>query len=278
MFYIQKSLFKLILLSFILLFVFQIIFKSYRIQIEFPYENKLKGCIIVLLTNKKLNELKNLIKNIDSTFNKKYQYPIILFNNEEFTISFKSDIVKQTNSTIEFGLIPKEYWDVPDWINRTKLNESIHKIGKSEGYRQMCRFYAGFFFRHELTLKYDYYMRLDTDSAFGCELDEDPFRHLKLNKLKYSFILSSHEGRFTIPTLWDTIKQWTNKSSIKMNKNGLEFITDDDGKSLNGQTCIFYNNFEMAEFSVFRNEKYLNYFNFLDKTGGFFYERWVKKI
>ena len=235
----------------------------------------LKGCIFILLTNSQLSQLKNLIRNVDSAFNGKYRYPYILFNEEEFTNEFKTEIIKHTNSTIEFGLIPREHWDVPQWIDKKKLNESIRTIGKSTGYSQMCRFNSGFFFRHELTLKYDYYMRLDTDSSFECELNEDPFRRLQMNKQKYSFILSYHEGRFTIPTLWQTVKEWTNKSSIQMNKNGLVFVTDDNGHSLDGQSCIFYNNFEMGEFSLFRSATYLDYFNSLDKSGGFFYERWV---
>jgi alpha 1,2-mannosyltransferase len=250
--------------------------------LSFIYSNQsdsdfkpIKGCILILARNNDLGQIQNLIKNVDLTFNKKYKYPFILFNDEEFSSDFQNKVSKFTNSTIEFGIIAKEHWNVPSWINGTKLNESVHKIGHSIGYRQMCRFNSGFFFQHELTLKYDYYMRLDSDSGFECELNEDPFRILKKNNQKYSFILSYHEGSFTIPTLWQTIKQWANKSSIKMNRNGLSFITDDNGISLNGQMCIFYNNFEMAEFSLFRNEQYQDFFHSIDKTGGFFYERWV---
>ncbi len=123
-------------------------------------------------------------------------------------------------------------------------------------------------------------MRLDTDSNFPCEFQIDPFKNLDEKDVKYSFILSDHEGLPTMPTLWNTIKEWTRKSLVKLNsKNNsmLSFITDDNGNNLNSNLCIFYNNFEMASFSLFRNETYLDYFNYLDKTGGFFYERWVNK-
>ncbi len=44
------------------------------------------------------------------------------------------------------------------------------------------------------------------------------------------------------------------------------------------QCCLhsfqFFNNFEVAPFSLWRDSKYINYFDFLDKAGGFFYERW----
>ena len=38
--------------------------------------------------------------------------------------------------------------------------------------------------------------------------------------------------------------------------------------------CHFWNNFEIASFKIFRNELYLDYFNYLDQNGGFYYERW----
>ena len=219
---------------------FALICFIYLLKFAYNSQNEsIKGCIIILSRESDIDRIRNLIKNVDLTFNKKYKYPFVLFNDEEFSNNFKNEIIKHTNSTIEFGLIPKEHWNVPSWINETRLNESVHKIGHSVRYRQMCRFNSGFFFQHELFLKYDYFMRLDSDSGFECELNEDPFKRLKKNNQKYSFIL------------------------------------DDNGQSLNGQTCIFYNNFEMAHFSVFRNRDYLNYFHSLDKTGGFFYERWV---
>jgi len=36
----------------------------------------------------------------------------------------------------------------------------------------------------------------------------------------------------------------------------------------------FWTNFEIADFSFFRSTEYMDYFNHLDQSGGFFYERW----
>ncbi|CAG8708680.1 6314_t:CDS:2, partial [Dentiscutata heterogama] len=38
--------------------------------------------------------------------------------------------------------------------------------------------------------------------------------------------------------------------------------------------CHFWSNFEIADLNLWRSEAYLKYFDFLDKKGGFFYERW----
>ena len=258
--------------------VFQqkLIIEEYIDEVNVSFK-KANACIIIMLRNEEINNLVDLIQRFELVFNKNYKYPYILFNNEEFTNSFRNEIVKHTNSTIEFGLIPREHWDVPTWINKYNLKKSLLEIGHSIAYRQMCRFNSGFFFRHELTLKYQYYMRLDLDSKFPCQIKRDPFEIFRgKEEIKYGFILSYYERIHTIKSLWVRIKEWKNKSLKTINKNSaIKFISDDNGNSLNRRLCIFYNNFEMADFSVFRNESYLNYFDNLDKSGGFFYERWV---
>ena len=54
----------------------------------------------------------------------------------------------------------------------------------------------------------------------------------------------------------------------------LKFVSDDGGVKLSRDMCIFYNNFEVASFSLFRNSTYLSYFDYLDRKGGIYYERW----
>ena len=78
-------------------------------------------------------------------------------------------------------------------------------------------------------------MRLDLDSEFQCDFNQDPFEKFYCKEIKYGFILSYFEASFIIPTLWNKIKEWTKQSSIKINKNkvGIKFISDDNGNSLN---------------------------------------------
>jgi len=158
-----KNIFKLLALNFlvVLCYIFyeklstnEFIKPVYNFQSsdEKTFEtrkNRMNGCIIFLLRNKDLSNLVNLIKRIELIFNSNWNYPYILFNDEPFTTEFKNEIVKHTNSTIEFGLIPSSEWNVPEWIDRDKLNKSVKNIGHSIGYRQMCRFNSGFFFRNK---------------------------------------------------------------------------------------------------------------------------------
>lgn len=45
-----------------------------------------------------------------------------------------------------------------------------------------------------------------------------------------------------------------------------------DGVEYNN--CHFWSNFEIADLNFWRGEAYSKYFSFLDKKGGFYYERW----
>ena len=46
-------------------------------------------------------------------------------------------------------------------------------------------------------------------------------------------------------------------------------------KRANGySTCHFWSNFEIGNMDWFRGEVYSRYFEHLDRSGGFFYERW----
>ncbi|KAF0408814.1 glycosyltransferase family 15 protein [Gigaspora margarita] len=128
----------------------------------------------------------------------------------------------------------------------------------------MCRFYSGFFYQQELLKKYDYYWRVESDVDFYCDIDFDPFVYIKENDIKYGFTLVLYEEMITIPTLWDTVKNFirTFPHSIE-NDSIIEFITDDNGA-----------NFEIADLNLWRGEAYTKFFNFLDKTGRFFYEWW----
>ena len=155
---------------------------------------KLNGCILVLLRNKNLIQFAKTMKQFEFVFNHKYQYPYVLLNDEEFSDYFKETIKKYTKSKIEFGLIPREQWSVPDWLDKSKIKVGLENMPFSINYHHMCRYFSGFFFRHELTLKYDYFWRIDYDSNFPCPFHHmDPFNVLRTNKKKYGFVLLDGE-------------------------------------------------------------------------------------
>ena len=250
-------------------------------------EQVINACIIILVHNWDYGSLVGTITDLERNFNHKYHYPYIILNDEPYEDYFVGNItqlVHSFNGNLTFGRIPVEQWSTPEWIDAQKLAHAMNttnlKVGHGTqmSYHHMCRFFAGFFFRHELVLKYDYYLRLDPHVHFPCPFVENPFQTLiDLDKV-YGFTMLSYEDTNTIPNLWQHIKAWMNATNV-----GYAHFDNID-KHLQTHQCaelnccldriIIYNNFEVAPFSLWRDPKYLAYFDHLDKAGGFYYERW----
>ena len=252
------------------------------INIKHNSTSKPNACLFILVRNKELKEWLETMKQFEKNFNSKYNYPYIFMNDVPFTQEFMQKVLEATKSKVEFGQVPKEHWSIPKWINnrnfKKKLITSLKKMwsGTKISYHHMCRYYSGFFFRENLTLKYDYFWRIEPGVSFPCEIDYDPFKFMVDNKKLYGFSITRPELMKSITTLWETIKNWLDtgyKSKIPKD-NAIDFISSDKGQTLNKKACTFFNNFEIGAFSVFRDKQYLNYFDYLDKSGGFFYERW----
>ncbi|KAJ1657197.1 alpha 1,2-mannosyltransferase 2.4.1 [Dispira simplex] len=236
------------------------------------------ACFVILARNRELADLVHTISDLEKKFNSKYKYPYVFLNDKPFTEMFKNTIRLMTKSDVTFGLVPKEHWSYPSWINQTlaaETRENMRNImyGDSESYRHMCRYQSGFFFRHPLLESYEYYWRVEPGVKFLCDIDYDPFLYLKDNDLQYGFTISLTEIMETVPTLWSTTKEFMRKHPEYVNnRNMLSWVTDRSFQEYNG--CHFWSNFEIASFQWLRSEKYLAYFDYLDQAGGYFYERW----
>lgn len=249
-----------------------------KIEIDSSAE-RVKAAFVILARNTDLDGLRKTIPMLENRFNQKFNYPYVFLNDVPFTEFFKEQIQKLSKSPMSFGTIPKEHWSYPEWINVTRADEARADMdrrriiyGGSLPYRHMCRFNSGFFFRHPLLEQYEYYWRVEPTVEFFCDIDYDPFLFMKKNNKKYGFVIMLHEYWETIPTLWNATRTFIEEQKgMLTDQNSLKLLERADG-SYNG--CHFWSNFEIASLDFLRSEKYLAYFNYLDKAGGFFYERW----
>lgn len=255
-------------------------------EYHLPKENltytgrKANAAFVILARNGDLNGVMKSMKQMEDRFNKRFQYPYVFLNEEQFSEDFKKRTSEITDAKVEYGLIPKDHWVQPTWIDESrasKAREDMQKnnviYGGSLPYRNMCRFNSGFFYRHELLKNYKYYWRIEPDVQFFCDLDYDPFLIMQDQKKVYGFTLSLYEYEATIPTLWDAVKKFMEKNPELLAKdNALSFISDDGGVTYN--RCHFWSNFEIGDLDLWRGEAYSKFFEFLDEQGGFYYERW----
>lgn len=247
---------------------------------ETPKKNKPKAAFVTLARNKELYDLIKAIRRVEDRFNRKFNYDWVFFNDEEFSQEFKDLTSAIVSGKTKYGVIPKEHWSYPDWIDQEKAAQSRAQMkadkiiyGELESYRHMCRFEAGFFWQNPLLDEYNWYWRVEPGIQIYCDLDYDLFEYMETNNKTYGFTISLYEFQKTIPTLWQETKDFMQKHPEYVAKDNLmDFISNDGGNTYN--LCHFWSNFEIASLDFFRSQAYRDYFDHLDKSGGFFYERW----
>ncbi|CCF60259.1 hypothetical protein KAFR_0J01950 [Kazachstania africana CBS 2517] len=239
-----------------------------------------KATFVTLARNQDLYSLASTIKNVEDRFNHQYNYDWVFLNDADFTEEFKEVTSRLVSGTTKYGKVPKEHWSYPEWIDQNKAAETRQKMkeekviyGDSVSYRHMCRFESGFFYKHPLLDDYDWYWRVEPDVKFHCDINYDVFRFMRENGKKYGFTISLREYDATIRTLWPTTVKFMNDHPQFIHENNMmDFISDDGGLSYN--LCHFWSNFEIGSLDFLRSHAYNSYFDYLDKAGGFFYERW----
>lgn len=114
----------------------------------------------------------------------------------------------------------------------------------------------------------------------------------------YGFTISLFEWQQTIPSLWNTVKEFMKEYPQHIaENNAIDFISNDGGNSYNLCHCAFrlslisvlaskciysslpfaspvWSNFEIADMEFWRSPAYTAFFEYLEKSGGFYYERW----
>ncbi|KIW21813.1 uncharacterized protein PV07_12761, partial [Cladophialophora immunda] len=116
---------------------------------------------------------------------------------------------------------------------------------------------------------------------FFHDVDYDVFRYLQDNNKTYGFGIMLYDSPESLPSLWpETLKFLADRPEYLHENNAVSWLVDDQHRPehhlrANGySTCHFWSNAEIADLAFWRSQPYEEYFTYLDRTGGFFYERW----
>jgi alpha 1,2-mannosyltransferase len=114
---------------------------------------------------------------------------------------------------------------------------------------------------------------------FFCNMNYDPFVYMRDRGLVYGWTIIAQEDMRTIRSLWPTTQAYLRErgrervlapghsmGGVITGWGGPEGVEDYSG-------CHFWSNFEIGRLDFFRSTAYMDYFNYLDRTGNFFYER-----
>lgn len=264
---------------------------------DFPYRERSQigqenATMVMLVRNRELRGALQSIRSLEDRFNRNYRYPWVFLNDEPFDTDFIEQTTLMASGKTYYELIPSVDWQPPSFIDMDLMEKKLMKAhedgviyGGSWSYRNMCHFNSGFFYKQKRLLDYEWYFRVEPDVKYMCDFQYDPFTVLRENNKIYGFVLTIHDYENTMPSLWPTVENFMkdHKELIHPN-NSIDFITSNE-TSLNYDyklpesntsynLCHFWSNFEIGNLNFFRSEAYETFFNYLDKTGGFFYERW----
>lgn len=190
--------------------------------------------------------------------------PNTVFEEIEFKVpDFYSDELKK--SIPEFFPHPTHGKDGPHGESYFKEHGKYHE-GFKMGYRHMCRWFSGELYNHPIMNSYEYYLRLDTDSFILSKLSYDIFEWANLQDCKYGYIAPAVQidNPKVVESLRATTLKWMNQQQTIYNN----LASEPEGK-------MFYTNFELGYIPWFLSGRgYMDYYKFLDNTGGFYTKRW----
>lgn len=255
-----------------------------------PNSDRIPATIMSLVRNSELDQLLQSMRDLERTFNHKFNYPWTFFNDEPFTTDFKKAVRAETKAAVHFELVPREHWEVPPWINQDLYTESTKILREKEvqyadkiSYHQMCRWNSGLFPHHPALKDLKYYWRIEPNVHFFCDIDYDVFRFMESHNKTYGFTINLYDAPATVPSLWPETQRWLaeegNQRYVHPN-NAEAWVRDashrpEHNRKANGySTCHFWSNFEIGSLDFWRSDAYTSYFKHLDRAGGFFYERW----
>jgi mannosyltransferase len=269
------------------------------------------AAFVVLARNKELDGVIQSIKSIERHFNRWFHYPYIFLNDGDFNSTFKEKVANYTSAPVQFGKIDPAMWGWPEWVDKDVATEGVRKQGDAaimygglESYHHMCRFYSGFFYKHELLEGYDWYWRLEPEIKYFCDITYDPFVKMAEANKTYGFTIALKELKETVPNmfryasayrrvnnltskgLWEMFLETPEKKDDKNKKKPLPDDIDEidtgplpeiSGEAMEGEVynmCHFWSNFEIARLDWFRSKEYNDFFEMMDRSGGFWMERW----
>ncbi|KAF1812182.1 glycolipid 2-alpha-mannosyltransferase [Eremomyces bilateralis CBS 781.70] len=253
-----------------------------------PDSSRVNATLMALVRNNEIDAMLQSMRDLERTWNSKFNYPWLFLNDEPFTDEFKEKTSAATRAEVRYELVPKEHWDMPSWINRDLYDESVEVL-KAQGvqymdrfsYHQMCRWNSGFFYKHPALLSTKYYWRVEPNVRFFCDVDYDVFGWMQDHNKTYGYTINLYDSPESVAGLWPATEKFlaVHKEHLHPN-NAIQWLTDKEGRPENFEkahgysTCHFWSNFEIGDMDFWRSEAYEKYFNHLDRAGGFWYERW----
>ncbi|CAF0734293.1 unnamed protein product, partial [Didymodactylos carnosus] len=148
--------------------------------------------------------------------------------------------------------------------------QSVHTTWYS-GYYHMCQFNAIMLHKHPLITYFDYYWRLDSHSYIMTNINYDLFDFMRINHLKYGFIMVDEDADHYLTNLWETFTDYLKHHCLSPSENIRQAQTNFFAQY---NMKIIYNNFFIVKTDIWQQPQISNFLSHLDKVGGIYKYRW----
>lgn len=254
-----------------------------------------KACIYAFIkSNDQLRRLLRTVESVQKNFNHAYGYPWVFISAEQLSEAFKdtvrgkltefSDQIDGINTEAMFGMVPDEIMEYPEFIDSTVASNARIDLfdvphGGEQFYRFISRFHAGFVANHTLLKDFDWFMRVDTGLKMTCNTDYDIFRWMQDTDKTFGFGLSIKEDARSDTNFHKTFKEFAEKHSGIYNAFQKQNMEEYINIGVDGAThCSFSTELQILNLNFLRSPGYQAYFDYIDKAGGIFYERWSDSL
>ena len=264
----------------------------------------MKAAIFILTQNTPERKiyLKTCLYFLFKNFNKKYNYPVIILHEGDYTERSQKEILNGVRENhrhlVKFKEIDSEDFEVPDHIDQDKLNDMIAlqpvPYWRNLKYRLMCYFWVKRFFKY--AEEYDYVMRLDDDSIIEEPIKDDLFSIMESKDLVYmsNIIhvdcgLCNYGMKDLFATILPSYKDKLNNGMFIDAKLSPGNVYYDRFKKLctimDGKECtveefktnmplMYYNNFFVTSTKFWKRHDVQEIITKIDNHGGIFYYRY----
>lgn len=267
-----------------------------------PTKHKQKGVIAYMCTSdpEDIQQLKDSLRAIDSSFTSIYDYPIAIFHED-----YSEALMRELQSLIPktFLYFVKIRFRLPIWLRdvekqgvkmvKHRIPQPEHPTGYHEhehglrpwnkragrypyGYQHMCRFFSGAGFMLPFFDQFDWYWRLDSDTVCNGRAKFDIFDHLASCGKEYAYLAPVFgDGGDVVENLWNKAVEWHKKEGFKP-----KFMYGHHKYKEWGENNIFavipsYNtNCEVASLPMLRSKQFQSFHRYLDRDGSYFLHRW----
>jgi alpha 1,2-mannosyltransferase len=108
------------------------------------HSRRANATLVMLARNSDLDGVISSVEQMEAKFNRNFKYPWVFLNDEPFSVDFKRYVMSilsvvgfssffrrvsvLTEADVSFGVVPRESWVQPDWIDEQRAQEGRNSL------------------------------------------------------------------------------------------------------------------------------------------------------